>query len=64
MLNVADPLAPAVEFSGHHSGSFYVKAAFSADDAFVASGSTDCNAYVWRVCVLLPRVLRAPPSAP
>ncbi|TNN76144.1 Denticleless [Liparis tanakae] len=36
-------------FSGHQNSSFYVKSTISPDDQFLASGSSDNNAYVWKI---------------
>lgn len=36
-------------FSGHHVGSFYVKARFSHDGRFILSGSSDGHVYIWEV---------------
>ncbi|KAG6545554.1 hypothetical protein Mapa_013156 [Marchantia paleacea] len=36
-------------FSGHTMGSFYIKASFSPDGSHILGGSTDHNAYLWKV---------------
>lgn len=36
-------------FSGHSNSSFYVKSSVSPDDQFLASGSSDHHAYIWKV---------------
>lgn len=36
-------------FSGHSNSSFYVKSSVSPDDQFLASGSSDHQAYIWKV---------------
>ncbi|CAM6123553.1 unnamed protein product [Calypogeia fissa] len=36
-------------FSGHVMGTFYIKAAFSPDGSHILSGSSDHNAYLWKV---------------
>jgi len=47
-------------FNGHVNSTFYVKAVLSPDSAFLLSGSSDGNAYVWMVDRpgAGPRVLR------
>jgi hypothetical protein len=40
-------LGPTQTLQGHSSDTFYVKAAFSPDGRFVASGSSDKLGYVW-----------------
>ncbi|KAG9283144.1 hypothetical protein AMEX_G1882 [Astyanax mexicanus] len=40
---------PVAVFSGHRNSSFYVKSSLSPDDQFLASGSTDCSAYIWKI---------------
>ncbi|XP_053165931.1 denticleless protein homolog isoform X2 [Hemicordylus capensis] len=41
--------APVSVFSGHQNSSFYVKSSISPDDQFLISGSSDQNAYIWKV---------------
>lgn len=36
-------------FSGHQNSTFYIKSSISPDDQFLVSGSSDCNAYIWKV---------------
>ncbi|KAL2609907.1 hypothetical protein R1flu_028480 [Riccia fluitans] len=36
-------------FTGHTMGSFYIKASFSPDGTHILGGSTDHNAYLWKV---------------
>ncbi|XP_060773875.1 denticleless protein homolog [Neoarius graeffei] len=36
-------------FSGHRNSSFYVKSSVSPDDQFLASGSSDGHAYIWKI---------------
>ncbi|XP_051866850.1 denticleless protein homolog isoform X2 [Pristis pectinata] len=40
---------PIATFSGHQNSTFYIKAGLSPDDQFLVSGSTDHNAYIWKV---------------
>ena len=40
---------PLCIFYGHLNSTFYVKAALSPDDQYLISGSSDSNAYIWRV---------------
>ena len=40
---------PLGTFSGHLNSTFYVKAALSPNDMYLVSGSSDNNAYIWRV---------------
>ncbi|XP_060610296.2 denticleless protein homolog [Anolis sagrei] len=40
---------PESLFSGHQNSSFYVKSSISPDDQFLISGSSDHNAYIWKV---------------
>jgi WD40 repeat protein len=37
------------KFRGHKNATFYVKTSLSPDDRFLLGGSSDFNAYVWRV---------------
>ncbi|NXV44378.1 DTL protein, partial [Uria aalge] len=50
---------PVAVFSGHQNSTFYVKSSISPDDQFLVSGSSDCNAYIWKVSEpsLPPRIL-------
>ena len=36
-------------FSGHRNSSFYVKSSVSPDNQFLATGSSDHHAYIWKV---------------
>ncbi|NWH88356.1 DTL protein, partial [Aegithalos caudatus] len=40
---------PVSVFSGHQNSTFYIKSSTSPDDQFLVSGSSDCNAYIWKV---------------
>ncbi|KAF4082529.1 hypothetical protein AMELA_G00152550 [Ameiurus melas] len=40
---------PVAVFSGHRNSSFYVKSSVSPDDQFLASGSSDGHAYIWKI---------------
>lgn len=40
---------PVSVFSGHRNSSFYVKSSVSPDDQYLASGSSDGHAYIWKV---------------
>ncbi|NXV81524.1 DTL protein, partial [Atlantisia rogersi] len=50
---------PVAVFSGHQNSTFYIKSSTSPDDQFLISGSSDCNAYIWKVSEpsLPPRIL-------
>ncbi|XP_064365724.1 denticleless protein homolog isoform X2 [Dromaius novaehollandiae] len=50
---------PVAVFSGHQNSTFYIKSSVSPDDQFLVSGSSDCNAYIWKVSEpsVLPRIL-------
>ncbi|NXK25045.1 DTL protein, partial [Arenaria interpres] len=50
---------PVAVFNGHQNSTFYVKSSTSPDDQFLVSGSSDCNAYIWKVSEpsLPPRIL-------
>ncbi|KFV42176.1 Denticleless protein, partial [Tyto alba] len=50
---------PVAVFSGHQNSTFYIKSSISPDDQFLVSGSSDCNAYIWKVSEprLPPRIL-------
>eukprot|EP00062_Callorhinchus_milii_P019229 gi/632973600/ref/XP_007903231.1/ PREDICTED: denticleless protein homolog [Callorhinchus milii] len=41
--------APVATFSGHQNSTFYVKSSLSPDGQFLLSGSSDNNAYIWKV---------------
>ncbi|XP_017667099.1 PREDICTED: denticleless protein homolog [Lepidothrix coronata] len=41
--------APVAVFSGHQNSTFYIKSSTSPDNQFLVSGSSDCNAYIWKV---------------
>ncbi|XP_045899403.1 denticleless protein homolog [Micropterus dolomieu] len=50
MFNVTGiKTTPVAVFSGHQNSSFYVKSTISPDDQFLASGSSDNNAYIWKI---------------
>ncbi|XP_037605806.1 denticleless protein homolog [Sebastes umbrosus] len=50
MFNVSGmKTTPVAVFSGHQNSSFYVKSTISPDDQFLASGSSDHNAYIWKI---------------
>ncbi|XP_070704959.1 denticleless protein homolog [Pempheris klunzingeri] len=50
MFNVTGiKTTPVAVFSGHQNSSFYVKSSISPDDQFVASGSSDNHAYIWKI---------------
>ncbi|KAJ8045958.1 Denticleless protein-like [Holothuria leucospilota] len=40
---------PAAIYSGHINSTFYVKSTLSTDDTYLLSGSSDSNAYIWKV---------------
>ncbi|NWR89264.1 DTL protein, partial [Furnarius figulus] len=50
---------PVAVFSGHQNSTFYIKSSTSPDDQFLVSGSSDSNAYIWKVSEpsLPPRML-------
>ncbi|KFQ85550.1 Denticleless protein, partial [Phoenicopterus ruber ruber] len=50
---------PVAVFSGHQNSTFYIKSSTSPDDQFLVSGSSDSNAYIWKVSEpsLPPRIL-------
>ncbi|XP_060686891.1 denticleless protein homolog isoform X3 [Hemiscyllium ocellatum] len=50
MFNVTGlKTVPVATFSGHQNSTFYIKATLSLDDQFLLSGSTDHNAYIWKI---------------
>ncbi|XP_067845047.1 denticleless protein homolog [Heptranchias perlo] len=50
MFNVTGlKTVPVATFCGHQNSTFYIKASLSLDDQFLLSGSTDHNAYIWKV---------------
>ncbi|KAK7907693.1 hypothetical protein WMY93_016305 [Mugilogobius chulae] len=50
MFNVSGvKTSPVAVFSGHQNSSFYVKSTVSPDDQFLASGSSDSHAYIWKM---------------
>ncbi|NWR58784.1 DTL protein, partial [Bucorvus abyssinicus] len=60
MFNMASlKTTPVAVFSGHQNSTFYIKSSTSPDDQFLVSGSSDCNAYIWKVSEpsLPPRIL-------
>ncbi|XP_062857629.1 denticleless protein homolog [Trichomycterus rosablanca] len=40
---------PVAVFNGHRNSSFYVKSSVSPDDQFLASGSSDNHAHIWKI---------------
>lgn len=60
MFNMASlKTFPVAVFSGHQNSTFYIKSSISPEDQFLVSGSSDCNAYIWKVSEpsLPPRIL-------
>uniref|UniRef100_A0A673BDB3 Denticleless E3 ubiquitin protein ligase homolog (Drosophila) n=1 Tax=Sphaeramia orbicularis TaxID=375764 RepID=A0A673BDB3_9TELE len=50
MFNVSGiKTSPVAVFSGHQNSSFYIKSSISPDDQFLASGSSDNHAYIWKI---------------
>ncbi|KAJ0026518.1 hypothetical protein NQD34_017518 [Periophthalmus magnuspinnatus] len=50
MFNVTGvKTSPVAVFSGHQNSSFYIKSTVSPDDQFLASGSSDNHAYIWKM---------------
>ncbi|XP_077075682.1 denticleless protein homolog isoform X1 [Siphateles boraxobius] len=50
MFNISGlKTTPVAVFSGHSNSSFYVKSSVSPDDQFLASGSSDHQAYIWKI---------------
>uniref|UniRef100_A0A8C1R7D4 Denticleless E3 ubiquitin protein ligase homolog (Drosophila) n=1 Tax=Cyprinus carpio TaxID=7962 RepID=A0A8C1R7D4_CYPCA len=50
MFNISGlKTTPVAVFSGHSNSSFYVKSSVSPDDQFLASGSSDHHAYIWKI---------------
>ncbi|XP_051501016.1 denticleless protein homolog [Myxocyprinus asiaticus] len=50
MFNISGlKTTPVAVFSGHSNSSFYVKSSVSPDDQFLASGSSDHNAFIWKI---------------
>ncbi|XP_056213323.1 denticleless protein homolog [Falco biarmicus] len=50
MFNMASlRTTPVAVFSGHQNSTFYIKSSTSPDNQFLVSGSSDCNAYIWKV---------------
>ncbi|XP_052390972.1 denticleless protein homolog isoform X2 [Carassius gibelio] len=50
MFNISSlKTTPVAVFSGHSNSSFYVKSSVSPDDQFLASGSSDHHAYIWKI---------------
>ncbi|XP_035277792.1 denticleless protein homolog [Anguilla anguilla] len=50
MFNVSGlRTSPVSVFSGCQNSSFYVKCCLSPDDQFLASGSSDQHAYIWKI---------------
>uniref|UniRef100_A0A3B5AVH5 Denticleless E3 ubiquitin protein ligase homolog n=1 Tax=Stegastes partitus TaxID=144197 RepID=A0A3B5AVH5_9TELE len=50
MFNVCGvKTSPVAVFSGHQNSSFYVKSTISPDDQFLASGSSNNHAYIWKI---------------
>lgn len=40
---------PVCLFNGHYNSTFYVKSALSPDNTYLLSGSSNNDAYIWRV---------------
>ncbi|XP_789660.4 denticleless protein homolog [Strongylocentrotus purpuratus] len=40
---------PVARYRGHMNSTFFVKAAISPDDLYLLSGSSDNNAYIWKI---------------
>ncbi|XP_056620512.1 denticleless protein homolog [Triplophysa dalaica] len=50
MFNISGlKTTPVAVFRGHSNSSFYVKSSVSPDDQFLASGSSDHHAYMWKI---------------
>lgn len=50
MFNVSGvKTSPVAVFSGHQNSSFYIRSSLSPDDQFLASGSSDSHAYIWKI---------------
>ncbi|KAA0708928.1 Denticleless protein -like protein [Triplophysa tibetana] len=50
MFNISGlKTTPVAVFRGHSNSSFYVKSSVSPDDQFLASGSSDHHAYIWKI---------------
>uniref|UniRef100_A0A8C6WRJ1 Denticleless E3 ubiquitin protein ligase homolog (Drosophila) n=1 Tax=Neogobius melanostomus TaxID=47308 RepID=A0A8C6WRJ1_9GOBI len=50
MFNVSGvKTSPVAVFSGHQNSSFYIRSSLSPDDQFLASGSSDSHAYIWKL---------------
>ncbi|XP_012676440.2 denticleless protein homolog [Clupea harengus] len=50
MFNVSGlKTTPVSVFSGHRNSSFYVKSSVSPDNQFLATGSSDHHAYIWKI---------------
>ncbi|XP_051955197.1 denticleless protein homolog [Xyrauchen texanus] len=50
MFNISGlKTTPVAVFSGHSNSSFYVKSSVSPDDQFLASGSSDHHAFIWKI---------------
>jgi denticleless len=41
--------SPVCSFTGHSNSTFYVKSALSPNNTYLLSGSSDNDAYIWRV---------------
>ncbi|XP_049266856.1 denticleless protein homolog [Rhipicephalus sanguineus] len=48
-LLASNTLEPLATYAGHSTQSFYVKLGLSCDGRFLASGSSDASAYIWKV---------------
>lgn len=49
MFNVSGVhTSPVTVFSGHQNSSFYIRSSLSPDGQFLASGSSDGHAYIWK----------------
>ncbi|CAL1585594.1 unnamed protein product [Knipowitschia caucasica] len=50
MFNISGAkTAPVCVFGGHQNSSFYIRSSVSPDDQFLASGSSDSHAYIWKI---------------
>ncbi|XP_056151020.1 denticleless protein homolog [Lampris incognitus] len=50
MFNISGlKTTPVAVFAGHLNSSFYIKSTVSPDDQFLASGSSDHQAYIWNI---------------
>jgi WD40 repeat protein len=49
VMNILCISVAVAKFRGHKNATFYVKTSLSPDDRFLLGGSSDYNAYIWRV---------------